>query len=214
MSLLLRAPEQVASWVWDLEEVLPVGLQPALENAARMSTVLSQHGLLEPTGMKWGWFVARKGGTGVQTELSLPNGLIDSADAAQKVLQCRPVGFDAAQPTSIVITGNGEWFDEEGHPRKQWRLVELSVTPNKMGPLAEVSVFHDIWGECDFRGDLHPKLYQRNAPRLAAALKALDELLEVPCEPGEFTYFGSAEGYGVAAPDLIDGRGPDLTDRL
>jgi hypothetical protein len=33
-------------------------------------------------------------------------------------------------------------------------------------------------------------------------------------EPGDATYFGRAEGYGIEMPDLIDGKGPDLTDRL
>ncbi|MCX4660113.1 hypothetical protein [Streptomyces uncialis] len=212
--VLARAPEQVASWVWDLDEVSSAGLQPALETAVRMAAVLSGHGLLEPDGLEWGWFAAGRGGIGIRTTLSLPTVEPDSAELARKILQCRPVGFEAAHPTSIIVTGYGEWHDEEGSPRKQSRLVELSVVPNQMGPGAEVSVFHDIWGDCDFQGHPHPELYKRNAPRLAAALKELDDLLGVACEPGEPTYFGNAEGYGVAPADLIDGLGPDLTDRL
>ena len=50
--------------------------------------------------------------------------------------------------------------------------------------------------------------------RLASALKELDDLLGVPAEPEQPTYFGSADGYGVAEPEVIDGRGPDLTDQL
>ncbi|MGW0841316.1 hypothetical protein ACWD26_14320 [Streptomyces sp. NPDC002787] len=35
-------------------------------------------------------------------------------------------------------------------------------------------------------------------------------------EPAVFhdTYFGIAEGHGIKAPDVLDGRGPDLTDLL
>ncbi|GAA0933536.1 hypothetical protein GCM10009549_57790 [Streptomyces thermoalcalitolerans] len=47
---------------------------------------------------------------------------------------------------------------------------------------------------------------------MSAALRALEELLGTPAVPGDATYFGKAERYGPADPDLIDGRGPDLTD--
>ncbi|MEU9148719.1 hypothetical protein [Streptomyces sp. NPDC048349] len=39
-------------------------------------------------------------------------------------------------------------------------------------------------------------------------------MLGVAAEPGEPTYYGRAEGYGLKAPDIIDGRGPDLTDTV
>jgi hypothetical protein len=57
-------------------------------------------------------------------------------------------------------------------------------------------------------------VYEHNAPRLAAALRRLDDVLGVAAEPGEPTYFGVAEGYGIKAPDIIDGLGPDLTDLM
>ncbi|WP_234320889.1 hypothetical protein [Streptomyces katrae] len=86
------------------------------------------------------------------------------------------------------------------------------VSPDEIGPWAELSVYHDVWGPCDFRGQPHPTVRARNAPRLAAALRELDALLGVGAEPGEPTHFGQAEGHGLKAPDLIDGRGPDLTN--
>ncbi|MFJ4813837.1 hypothetical protein [Streptomyces longwoodensis] len=75
-------------------------------------------------------------------------------------------------------------------------------------------MFHDIWGPFDFRGSPHPEVHRYNAPRLAAALGELDALLGVPAEPGGAMYFGAAVGRGVMEPDVVDGRGPDLTDRL
>jgi hypothetical protein len=42
----------------------------------------------------------------------------------------------------------------------------------------------------------------------------LEELLGVVAEPGEPTYFGRAVGYGVMEPEVVDGRGPDLTDQI
>ncbi|WP_307714450.1 hypothetical protein [Streptomyces sp. V4I23] len=40
----------------------------------------------------------------------------------------------------------------------------------------------------------------------------MDGLLTVAAGPGEPTCFGTAEGHGIKAPDIIDGLGPDLTD--
>ncbi|MEU6296901.1 hypothetical protein [Streptomyces erythrochromogenes] len=90
--------------------------------------------------------------------------------------------------------------------------MELLVTSDESGIWAELSVFHDVWGPCDFRGDPQPIIHANNAPRLASALRELDRVLGVAAEPGEPTYYGRAERYGVGAPDLIDGLGPDLTD--
>ncbi|MFJ7778404.1 hypothetical protein [Streptomyces yangpuensis] len=36
----------------------------------------------------------------------------------------------------------------------------------------------------------------------------------VAAEPGEPTYHGCAEGYGLKAPDSIDGLGPDVSGAL
>jgi hypothetical protein len=39
---------------------------------------------------------------------------------------------------------------------------------------------------------------------LSAALRDLEELLGAPAVPGDATYFGKAEGYGLAGPYLTD----------
>ncbi|MFK8848147.1 hypothetical protein [Streptomyces sp. Ac-502] len=57
-------------------------------------------------------------------------------------------------------------------------------------------------------------MHAHNAPRLAAALRGLESLLGIEAEPGEPTYFGTSEKYGIKGPDIIDGLGPDLTDLL
>ncbi|MGX2995044.1 hypothetical protein JNUCC64_12215 [Streptomyces sp. JNUCC 64] len=215
MSLLMRAPEEVASWEWDLEGVSAVGLLPALETAARMAVVLAECDLLEPSALEWDWFVPEKGSIGVWTRLALPSGALDAVGLAQSVSQCRPSGFATAEAVDILVAGYGNWFDEEGRAHRERGLVELLVMPDELGPSAQLAVHHDIWSEYDFRGRPHPEVHRRNAPRLAAALSALDDLLGVSCDPGPPTYFGSAEGHGVAGPDLlIDGLALDRTDRL
>ncbi|WNE97492.1 hypothetical protein PS467_20230 [Streptomyces luomodiensis] len=213
MSFLMRAPRECASWEWELDAFAAPGLEPALMTAARMSAVLREHGLLEADVLEWMWFVHGVGGIGVLTRLPVM-GRFDAAELARRIRRSRPVGYPDAQVGPIAVTGKGTWFDAEGGERRERDLVVLTVDPDDHALTADVEVFHDIWGRYDFRGVPHPDVQRRNAPRLAAALRALDSLLGTPARPGEPTYFGCAEGYGIAEPDEIDGLGPDLTDQL
>ncbi|MFF0887527.1 hypothetical protein [Streptomyces sp. NPDC003456] len=178
-----------------------------------MAAVLRQHELLEPRHVEWPWFIPGTGGAPAVTRLSL-TGPIDDELVFQRVQAMRPVGFPEAVEGDLLVAGPGVWLDEHGTPHGEYRLVELTVSPEHLGLSAEISVFHDIWGPFDFRGEPHPEVHQRNAPRLAAALRDLEALLGVPPEPGEATTFGKAVGYGVDEPVVMDGRGPDLTDQL
>ncbi|MDT0571706.1 hypothetical protein RM704_30310 [Streptomyces sp. DSM 3412] len=216
MSTLLRSPSACASWTWELDGAAPRGpelLGSALSVAAGMSAVLRAHDLLVPESLEWDWFVYGSGGTGLVTRMSLL-GPLDDEDLPRRVERSRPVGFPDASVGSILVLGSGTWIDATGEKHGEHRLVELTVAPDVPGVWAELAVFHDIWGPCDFHGAPHPDVERRNAPRLAAALRSLDALLHVPAEPGDPTYFGTAEGHGVKRPDVIDGRGPDLTDLL
>lgn len=107
----------------------------------------------------------------------------------------------------ILVLGSGAWIDASGTGHNEYRLVELIVAPDEIGPLAELSVYHDVWARCDFRGEPHPAVHAHNAPRLASALRALDQLLGVAAEPGEPTYYGQAEGYGLRARTSSAGGG-------
>lgn len=179
-----------------------------------MSAVLSAHGLLEPQALEWSWFEVGKGGLGIDSGLSLLSRSLGDEKLAEEIRGCRPVGHPGAEMTGFVVVGPGTWYDAEGSPRKEGRLVELRVSPDSIGPSATLSVHHDVWATCDFRGNPHPEVHARNAPRLATALRELDALLGVEAEPGEPTYFGMAKAYGLEDAELIDGRGPDLTDLM
>lgn len=213
MSTLLRSPRECASWTWELDRFAPPGLESALSVAARLSAVLRGYELLVPDSLEWDWFVPGSGGTGLITRMALL-GPIDDEEVPLRVGRSRPVGFPDAEVGSILVVGSGAWIDATGEKRREHRLVELTVTPDAPGIWAELAVFHDVWGPFDFRGMPHPEVEKHNAPRLAAALQDLDTTLGVAAEPGEPTYFGRAEGHGIKAPDVIDGRGPDLTDLL
>ncbi|MCX4865413.1 hypothetical protein OHU11_19880 [Streptomyces sp. NBC_00257] len=213
MSILMRAPEECASWEWELNEFASPGLDSALMAAAQISELLCQHHLLDPNALEWMWAVYGFGGVGVITKLPV-TGKLDEVELAQRIEQSRPSGFPDAKVGAITISGRGAWFDAEGEQRHEADLVTLTVSPDEHHLSAEVAVFHDIWGYFNFKGVPHPEIQRRNAPRLAAALRALESLLGATARPGDPTYFGCAEGYGIEMPDMIDGLGPDLTDRL
>ncbi|WP_246212625.1 hypothetical protein [Streptomyces abyssomicinicus] len=213
MAILMRAPEESASWEWELNDFAQPGLESALLVAARMTAVLREHRLLDPDRLAWGWTVFGRGGIGLGANISL-RGELDGTELARKVRQAQPAAFPEAVPGYFVVSGSGTWLDAEGEARSEPGLVELTVYSDERNLAAEVAVFHDIWGYCDFKGVPHPALRDRNAPRLAAALRDLEALLGAPAQPGDPTYFGQADGHGIAEPDLIDGLGPDLTDKL
>ncbi|MFE4018682.1 hypothetical protein ACFXPZ_14835 [Streptomyces sp. NPDC059101] len=214
MPTLMRAPRECGSWFWDLEDVTAPGLESALETAARMSALLQANELLEPVSLEWSWFQVGKGGLGIHSRLDIVGRSLDDAEIAEQARACQPVGYPSAEMSEISVVGSGIWLDADGNRHREPGLVELSVSPDLIGPSAELSVYHDVWGQCDFLGRPHPAVHAHNAPRLAAALRGLDSLLGVVAEPGEPTYFGVAEGHGIKAPDIINGLGPDLSDLL
>ncbi|MEU7065118.1 hypothetical protein [Streptomyces sp. NPDC046161] len=212
--MLMRAPRECASWFWNLDDVAEPGLESALRTAERMSAVLRRHALMEPDMLEWNWFQVGKGGLGVHSRLDLVGRSLDDPTLPDDLRACRPAGHPQAEMGEILVLGSGAWFDAGGTRHTEYRLVELMVSPDEIGPSAELSVYHDVWGACDFRGEPHPAIHAANAPRLASALEELVHVLGVEAEPGEPTYYGRADGFGLMAPDIVDGRGPDVTDAV
>ncbi|WP_432015080.1 hypothetical protein [Streptomyces cucumeris] len=214
MTTLLRAPRQCASWYWDLDEIVPPGMESALKVASHAVTVLKQFDLLTPVSLEYNWYVLYSGFTGVRSSLYGFTSLDDPA-LPKKLLASRPSGFPKAQISEVSVVGSGTWFDGAGEARVEPQVVDLSVTTDPFGPSVTVSVHHDIWSWFDFSGRPHPEVHSRNAPRLADALRALESALGMEAETGEATYFGSAVGYSVSTPDADDdGMGPNLTRKL
>ncbi|MFF8812933.1 hypothetical protein [Streptomyces pactum] len=214
MSRLMRAPRECGSWFWDLEDFAEPGLESALATAARMCEVLERLDLLVPAKVEYGWYVMGRGATGVTTSLEVVKPL-DHPSLPGRLLGSRPVAFPDAKIDWVNVIGAGTWIDEKGREYRELRLVDLSVDPAPVGLSVELSVHHDIWSQYDFSGRPHPLVYQRNAPRLKAALEGLTSLFGNPPEPGEPTYFGTATADGLAVPEADeDGLGPDLTFRL
>lgn len=214
MTTLMRAPRECGSWYWDLYDTAAPGLESALSVAARMCDVLARLELLAPIELKYSWYVLDVGPTGVTSTLELTKPLGDPSIPG-RVRGSRPSAHPSADIADIEVIGPGTWIDAAGQPRKEPQLVDLSLSTAPTGLSAELSVHHDIWGWYDFAGRPHPEVHNRNAPRLASALRELGSLLGTPPEPGESTYFGTATSEGLATPDAYeDGLGPDLTSRL
>ncbi|WP_433406760.1 hypothetical protein [Streptomyces sp. CA-146814] len=208
----MRSPKACGSWSWSLEDVEEPGPEFALMIAARMSAVLEKYALLVPSSLEWAWFQTGRGGLGVHSRLNLVTRALDDPALPDALRACRPTGHPQAEIGGILVLGSGTWFDADGAQHREHRLVELMVAPDETDLWVELSVHHDVWGQCDFRGEPQSAIHTSNAPRLASALEELVQVLGVEAERGEPTYYGRAEGYGLAAPDIVDGRGPDLTD--
>ncbi|WP_234348090.1 hypothetical protein [Streptomyces specialis] len=213
MAILMRAPRECGSWLWELGET-DGGLTAALGAVARVVDVLRRHSLLDPHALEHGWYIPGRGGLGLSTRLGLTTAL-DDPGLVDQVFRARPSGFPTAEISGVRVLGSGVWFDVQGRPHREPGLVDVEVTPDAIDLAIEVTVHHDIWKYFDFSGRPHPDVQRRNAPRLALALQDIEKTLAVKAVPGEPTYFGVAEGYGIATPDASDdGYGPDLTDKL
>ncbi|WP_078906892.1 hypothetical protein [Streptomyces sp. NRRL S-378] len=210
--MLMRAPKESASWTWILDDPTGSGVEFALTIAARVSAVLAKHDLLALSALEWDWFQTGKGTFSVSSRLLLDARSLDDPALSERLRAFRPAHLPQVDVATITVLGTGAWFDAEGLRHTEYRLVDLFLAPGETDLWVELSVHHDVWGQCDFRGVPQPLIHGHNAPRLAAALQEIEQTLGVAAEPGEPTYYGRAEGYGLAAPDIIDGLGPDLTN--
>ncbi|MCC3653171.1 MULTISPECIES: hypothetical protein [Streptomyces] len=178
-----------------------------------MTKALNDLGLLSPIMLEYGWFVRGCGSVGVINRLILGSP-IDDPSVPGRVLGSRPSAFPDAQLNHFDVIGSGTWFDATGKSRRD-QLVELTVWIYKAGMSARISVHHDIWKWFDFTGRPHPEVYNRNAPRLAEALRKLNAVLGVELETGETTYYGTPMESGIVTPDPDEnGMGLDVTDLM
>ncbi|WP_156910844.1 hypothetical protein [Nocardiopsis dassonvillei] len=51
-----------------------------------------------------------------------------------------------------------------------------------------------------FSGIPHPEVYEKNTPRLSSALRKIEDIMGVETEPGDATFFGISEKYGIKTP--------------
>jgi hypothetical protein len=121
----MRAPEEAASWEWELDAFAPPGLDSALATAVRMSEVLREHGLLRPDSLRWRWFVKGRGSVAT-TELAMPESPTEE-ELSRGIAESRPVAHPNAEVGALRMSGTGSWFDAEGAERRERDLVVLTV---------------------------------------------------------------------------------------
>ncbi|MBT1183456.1 hypothetical protein HET69_05405 [Streptomyces sp. CJ_13] len=74
----------------------------------------------------------------------------------------------------------------------------------------DLVTFSDAWMRHDLRGNAQPAVYEANAPRLAAGLRDLAEVLGSETEPEDATYFGRPTETGVENFFGRDGSASDV----
>lgn len=89
-----------------------------------------------------------------------------------------------------VVTVEGDDVLEEG-------LFSLRASAFLDYVSTSLETFSDAWMPYDLKGRAQPAVHAANAPRLAAALRDLSEVLDTETEPEDPTYFGEPTGTGV-----------------
>ncbi|MBS2964800.1 hypothetical protein KGA66_17210 [Actinocrinis puniceicyclus] len=210
---LLRAPRDIASWMWFPRHLEP-GLQAQYALAARIAEIAARHGLLTAPRIVSAWSLD---GVRVPQVCAVvqPTGALDDPAVLAAVVAARPDELpERAVPGEIELEGPGSWYDADGAAHADDGLLRITVDLLPGDPWVQVEVFHDVWMPYDFTGRPHPEVYQCNASRLAAALTDINALLGAEAEPGELTYFGRAVALGVENSFDDDGEPLDVTDLI
>ncbi|WP_143831757.1 hypothetical protein [Nocardiopsis sp. CNR-923] len=214
VTLLPSARGVVASWEW-LQET-PDGRDPLLgvSIASRVSQVLGARKLLEVKRLEISWDQKGMGPIGVGSVISIPPGEQLDADAMlARIADSQPKAYPNSRAYRIYMTGPGVWIDAQGDEKSEPRLVDFMVDVQIFGVAGVLGVIHDIWSWYDFSGNPHPLVYQNNAPRLAAAIRDVEDSLGVETEPGEATLYAEPERYGIKYyPPNEEGKGFNVAE--
>ncbi|MFW6640707.1 hypothetical protein ACOALZ_11785 [Nocardiopsis algeriensis] len=217
MSTPLRAPEAVGSWTWFFGTGGRAEISDCLTVLDTAAEVLERHGLLIAEAVEVCWEHPRGDNRPDTFRTVEATGPLSSPECTRRLLNSCPHDAPGARMKLLRVHGRGEWVDASGATRSEPDLVVLEAMPLFDDVSVEVAVHHDVWAHHAFSGEPHPEVHSANAPRLAAALKELETTLRAETEPGEPTYFGAVDGYGIRAPEpyeIVDGRAPDLTDKI
>ncbi len=118
--------------------------------------------------------------------------VIPDADP-RSVLAMLPAGDTSAGPSSIRFDGNGELV-AAGQRRPMRDVVYLRASGFDRHSWVTVATRCDAWLPFDLRGRPQQALSDANAPRLRAALEAIERALGAPGS-GESSKFAVSDGY-------------------
>ncbi|MFY7067678.1 hypothetical protein ACOQFV_17635 [Nocardiopsis changdeensis] len=209
MALLRSARGVVASWEWLQETPDGRDLTLGVSTAVKAARVLGAKKLMEARRIEISWDQKGKGPIGLGSTISIPPGeRLEADELAARIADSQPRAHPESRAYRIYMTGPGAWIDEQGNEKWEPRLVDFSVDVQIFGVTGVLGVIHDIWSWYDFSGDPHPLIHQNNAPRLAAAIKEIEDSIGVEVEPGEPTFYAEPERYGIKYyPPNEEGQG-------
>ncbi|MGW9350595.1 hypothetical protein [Nocardiopsis flavescens] len=198
--MLTAAPAPVASWSWEVSsDADDLTLADACARLHTAADVLASEGLCTPRTLRVSWLRPGEGYSGFASLMDIdPAEEFTPAAMADRVPVGRPAGLPDAEPQALTLAGPGSWTDAQGAEQRAHGLVDATVYLAPWFLEVTVAVRHDIWLRADFSGRPHPRLYRRNAPRLAAALEGVEKALGLETSPGEPTPHGTPDKYGIS----------------
>ncbi|MEU8517767.1 hypothetical protein AB0C76_40275 [Kitasatospora sp. NPDC048722] len=137
------------------------------------------------------------------------NGSAEELAAAVRAA-LRPGAIGSADATLLPV---GVLLGPEGEVHTEG-LFALSASTDADFAAVELVTFSDAWMPFDLRGRPQPAVHEANAPRLAAALAELTDVLGSDMDPEDPTYFGTPTETGVDPHFDQDGTPSDSWSRF
>ncbi|MEU9236490.1 hypothetical protein [Streptomyces subrutilus] len=197
--------DPVGEWFWETRvDVLEgQGARRALQLLGRLHALGSGLGLVDG----WG-----HGGVSVVT-LKAPRHVRyewEGVGPLDRAVETGEGSFDEGSTLHLWSVLPGAWLDASGGAHRSERLFALRLLVWPQGHASvSLAAYSDAWMTLDLRERPQPEVAAVNAPRLAALLSSVSELLGAEVEPGDPTYFGRPTASGFE--DLAD-EGTDYID--
>ncbi len=203
------ASTPVARWTWgDFTE----GVDPLVRCLCDLigaRAVLASHRLAigEPIFRLTISEAGTPAGTLFQGELTAARSAEELAHEVRAVMRPGRIGsVDARSALVGALCGVGEANRVEG-------LLDLSASADVNFSTVELVTYSDAWMPFDLKGREQPAVHEANAPRLAAVLAELTEVLGSEMDPEDPTYFGTPTETGVVPHVDQDGTPSDSWSR-
>ncbi|MEV5483628.1 MULTISPECIES: hypothetical protein [Streptomyces] len=196
--------EPVGQWFWEV--AVDVTDRRGAANALELFTAV--HAQMTHQEMAVGW--------GRTTMSLVPRDAVaqplltwqGSSPASESAAVDR-VGLVAGRMLSVQSDVPGVWFESgTGHRAEKLFSLGLDIW-GEGGGVVTLSTFSDAWLTLDLRERAQPAVHAENAPRLAAALRGISEVLGSAPDPGDPTPHAHATATGFE--DLSD-EGADYDD--
>ncbi|WP_218782953.1 hypothetical protein [Streptomyces sp. BR123] len=142
-----------------------------------------------------------------QDELTAAGSAEELAHEVRAAMRPGRIGsVDARSTLASLLFNTAEEIRAEG-------VLDLSASVDVNFSTVELVTYSDTWMPFDLKGRAQPAVYEANAPRLAAVLSELTEVLGSEMDPEDPTYFGTPTETGVLPHVEQDGTPSDSWSR-